>query len=147
MKKIKPESPKFVRELYFNPIVAFAFAVLFLLRMFKVNIFNLNDRLNIVYGGFVLLLMIIFIVRSILNLFYNIQISEDIITFNTPFNLHRKRIAFSNIDDVRFRTNKHNDDTLVVFTRTGEVLSIGVVRYSKEQKKYLEDIMLEKSIK
>ncbi|MFA7514801.1 MAG: hypothetical protein WCZ09_01150, partial [Bacilli bacterium] len=82
-----------------------------------------------------------FIFKTIISFFYKIEISEEIITFNTPFNLYKKRIVFSTIKETRFKTEKIKDDTMVFFLKTGEVISVGITKYSKSQKEYISNLI------
>lgn len=145
MKIVKPKNKKYLKELYFNPMLTLVFIVLFLLNFFDVLVISANFNLNIIYEILLVILIIIFLFKSIINLFYKIEISEDIITFNTPFNLYRKRFAFTTIDDFRFKTEKTQDDTIVFFLKTGEIISVGIRRYSLEQKRELAKIIEEQA--
>lgn len=145
MEKIKPKGKKYLRELYFNPTLALVFIVLFLLNFFDLLVVSTHKNINIIYEILLIVLILVFLFKSIFNLFYKIQISDDIITFNTPFNLYRRRVVFSTIDDFRFRTEKSQDDTLVFFLKSGEMISVGISRYSHEQKKYISKIIEERA--
>lgn len=145
MKIIKPKNKKYLRELYFNPLLALVFIVLFLLNFFDLLVISTNFNLNVLYEILLVILIVVFLFKSLINLFYKITISEEIITFNTPFNLYRKRLAFTSIEDFRFKTEKTQDDTLVFFLKTGEITSVGVKRYSLKQKRELAAIIEEKA--
>lgn len=141
METIKPKNKKHLRELYFNPALTIVFIILFVLNIFEIVVISSNFNLNILFQIVLVILIVIFFVKSIVNLFYSIDISEDIITFNTPFNIYKKRVVFAIIDDFRFKTDKVLDDNLVFFLSTGEVISVGVRRYSRDQKKYLVQVI------
>ena len=104
--------------------------------MLNVIVISDNFNINEIFKVLLVALIIIFFVKSI-EFVYSVKISDEIITFNTPFNMYRKRFAFSAIEDYRFKTEKTQDDTLVFFLKTGEVISVGISRYSREQKKYI----------
>ncbi|MDY0133846.1 MAG: hypothetical protein WBK59_04410 [Acholeplasmatales bacterium] len=137
METIKPKDKKYLRELYFNPTLTLVFIILLVLSVLNVIVISDNFNINEIFKMLLVALIIIFFVKSIVNLFYSVKISDEIITFNTPFNMYRKRFAFSAIEDYRFKTEKTQDDTLVFFLKTGEVISVGISRYSREQKKYI----------
>lgn len=145
MKKIKPKDPKFAKEQHINPILVVVFSVLFLLESLNIELFKLEFNLKFYYSLLLLLLMIYFITKTIINLFYKIIITDDMITIYTPFNLYNRRFIFSTIDDIRFKKNKDIDDTLVFFLETNEVVSVGVKRYSKEQKEEIYNIIKERA--
>lgn len=145
MKKIKPKDPQYLKEKYFNFVAILVFLGLLILNLFDIVVLTSNKNIQTLYLILLIALIAVFTVRTILNLFYKIEISEDIITFHTPFNLYRKRVAFSTIADFRFRRNKNIDDTLVLFLTSEEVVSIGIKRYSAEQKEYLKKLINERS--
>lgn len=145
MEKIKPKDPQYLKEKYFNLGAIVVFSGLLALNLFDIVVLTSNKNIQTLYVILLMALIVVFIVRTILNLFYKIEISEDIITFHTPFNLYRKRIAFSTIADFRFRRNKSIADTLVLFLTSEEVISIGIKRYSAEQKEYIKNIINERS--
>lgn len=141
METIKPKDKKHLRELYSNPALTVVFIVLLILNILDIVVISANFNLNVLFQILLFILIVIFLVKSIVNLFYSIDIGEDIITFNTPFNIYKKRVVFKIIDDFRFKTDKVLDDTIVFFLNTGEVISVGVRRYSREQKKYLAKVI------
>ena len=145
MKKIKPKNSKFLKEFYFNPTATIVFFILFTLN--SLNVIELVDNKNIqvIFSIVFFILMMVFLFKTIINLFYKIEITDEIITFNTPFNLYKKRIAFSTINDFRFKSEKVKDDSLVFFLNTGEVVSVGITRYSKDQKEYLNKTIKNKT--
>lgn len=145
MKTFKPNDPKFVREQYMNPLLIIVFSTMFTLQYFDIEIFKLQKNLQFYYSLILILLTIYFLFKTTINLFYKITITEDLITIYTPFNLYNKRIAFTSIDDIRLRDEKHRDDTLVFFLDTNEVVAIGINRYSKEQKEEILKLIKEYS--
>lgn len=145
MEKIKPRDPQYLKELYFNPAALLVFIILLVLNVFDIFVLTDNKNIQTLYAILLIALIVVFLVRTVINLFYKIEISEDIITFHTPFNLYKKRIAFSTIADFRFRKAKTIADTLVLFLTSEEVISIGVKRYSAEQKEYIKKIINERS--
>ena len=141
MIKIKPKNSKFLKDFYFNPTAALVFIVLYFLNNFDILVFFDNKNIHTLFGILFFILAIVFVFKTVINLFYNIELSEEIVTFNTPFNLHKKRVVFSTIKEIRFKTEKTKDDTIVFFLKTGEVISVGVTRYSKTQKEYLHNLI------
>lgn len=145
MEIMKPKDKKYLRDLYFNPALTVVFIVLLVLNVLEILVISANFNLNVIFQIVLAALIIIFLFKSIVNLFYKIEISDDMITFNTPFNIYKKRFVFTTIDDFRFKTEKTKDDSLVFFISTGEVISVGISRYSKEQKKYLSKLIEKKA--
>ena len=111
MIKIKPKNSKFLKEFYFNPTAALVFIVLYFLNNFDILVFFDNKNIHTLFGILFFILAIVFVFKTVINLFYNIELSEEIVTFNTPFNLHKKRVVFSTIKEIRFKTEKTKENT------------------------------------
>ena len=74
METIKPKDKKYLRELYFNPTLTLVFIILLVLSVLNVIVISDNFNINEIFKMLLVALIIIFFVKSIVNLFYSVKI-------------------------------------------------------------------------